>query len=84
MRGSPAQNDPSPCSARRGPLLVALPVFAVRRIGEEVVEVLPAWRSLERVLPNAMLSASRPVGSFMNRSDFDTAQVSGFTSWPNR
>ena len=31
-----------------------------------------------------MLSASRPVGSFMKRSDFETAQVSGFTSWPKR
>src|SRR2546425_6643360 len=31
-----------------------------------------------------MLSASRPVGSFMNRSDFETAHVSGLTSWPKR
>src|ERR1700720_1371937 len=31
-----------------------------------------------------MLSASRPVGSFMKKSDFETAQVSGFTSWPKR
>ena len=31
-----------------------------------------------------MLSASRPVGSFMKRSDFETAQVSGLTSCPKR
>jgi len=46
--------------------------------------VRPAWQSFDRVLPNAMLSASRPVGSFMKRSDFETAHVSGFTSWPKR
>ena len=66
-------------------VLVPLPVLSVggdwrsgsRRTGRQ-------WRSLESVLPKATLSASRPVGSFMKKSDLETAHVSGFTSWPKR
>jgi hypothetical protein len=45
---------------------------------------VPACRSFDSVVPYAILSASRPVGSFIKRSDFETAHVSGFTSWPKR
>ena len=60
--------------------LVALPVLSVGRIGDQAVEMAPAWRSLESVLPKAIFLASRPVGSFMKKSDLERAQVSGFTS----
>ena len=89
MRGRPGLNRPMRCprsvfSANRA--LVPLPVLPVRRIGDEIVESsasgVPA--SLDSVVPKAMLSASRPVGSLMNRSDFETAHVSGLTSCPKR
>ena len=66
-------------------VLVALPVFAVGRIGDHVVEgPVPACRSFESVLPNRIFFASRPSFDFMKRSDLQIANVSGFTSWPNR
>ena len=45
--------------------LFTLPVLAVGRVGDQMVEAIPACRSLERVLPKAIFLASRHVGSFM-------------------
>src|ERR1700730_11066932 len=80
MRG-PARNDLRPLAhARPNRVIIPLPILAIGRIGDEVIEMPLRVSITESVLPNAMLSASRPVGSLMKRSDFDTVQVSGLTS----
>ena len=68
MRGSPAPKRPASPRSRLGldGLLVPLPVLAVGRIGDQVVEARGRRaRRCESVLPKAMFSASRPSALFM-------------------
>ncbi len=73
-------------------VLVTLPVLSppgrVWQSGSQ--KGIPAWRSWDRrtAMSSVMLSRVTPGRRILhqeeNRSDLETAQVSGFTSWPKR